>query len=319
MTLTSEQLAIRSKGIGASEIAAVCGIDPFRTPFDVWALKTGAVEKPPEEVYQRRGHLLEPVIVQLFEDRHPDRVAFQPPQPTLVHPVYPWVIATPDRFVAPKGTPEHATPEVEALLECKSKRSFVAHEWGEDGDPAGVPVYVVAQVQWQMAVTGLALVSVGLLLDGEEYREYTVHRDDAAIATLIDEGERFWTQNVQQGVVPELSGSLAGEYLQRRFREFTDVVAEASESANETMRRLTGMRARRKAIETEEERLHLALQAEVGDRKGIEGPSGRYLWGHRRGQVSYKAAFFQLGHSAEEAETFRGDSFRVPTFTSRGT
>lgn len=309
MTLTSEQLAIRSKGIGASEIAAVVGIDPFRTAFDVWATKTNAVEKPPEEVWQRRGHLLEPVIAAMYQERHPERVLLMPSPATMVSPAYSWMLATPDRVVT--------APDSESLLEAKSKRSYVAHDWGEDGDPEGVPIYVVAQCQWQLAVTGLARVDVGLLLDGEEYREYVVHRDDETIAALTEAGEQFWNNNVLQNVAPKLEGSLAADYLQQRFRRFTDIVAEASASANEVMQRLAALRAQRKEIEQQEERLHLHLQSEVGDRKGIEGPHGRYLWAQRRGAIKYKEAFFGLGHSADEAEAYRGNTFRVPTFTPR--
>lgn len=310
MTLTSEQLAIRSKGIGASEIAAVVGIDPFRTAFDVWALKTNAVEKPPEEVWQRRGHLLEPVIAAMYQERHPERVLLMPSPATMVSPAYSWMLATPDRVVT--------APDSESLLEAKSKRSYVAHDWGEDGDPEGVPIYVVAQCQWQLAVTGLARVDVGLLLDGEEYREYVVHRDDETIGALTEAGEQFWNNHVLQNVAPKLEGTLAADYLQQRFRRFTDVVAEASGEANEMMRELASVRARLEEMETLEKRLKLALQAEVADRKGIEGPHGRYTWSARKGNIDYKTAAFDLGLTADAAEKYRGETIRVPRFTPRG-
>ena len=47
-TLTPEQIAERRNGIGASEVAAVLGIDPFKTAIDVWAEKTG--RRPHEEL-----------------------------------------------------------------------------------------------------------------------------------------------------------------------------------------------------------------------------------------------------------------------------
>ena len=47
-SLTPEQIAERRNGIGASEVAAVLGIDPFKTAIDVWAEKTG--RRPHEEL-----------------------------------------------------------------------------------------------------------------------------------------------------------------------------------------------------------------------------------------------------------------------------
>ena len=39
--MTPEQREARRSSLGASEIAAVAGIDPFRGPWDIWAEKMG--------------------------------------------------------------------------------------------------------------------------------------------------------------------------------------------------------------------------------------------------------------------------------------
>ena len=37
----AEWLELRRRGIGGSDAAAVCGLDPWRSPFEVWLDKTG--------------------------------------------------------------------------------------------------------------------------------------------------------------------------------------------------------------------------------------------------------------------------------------
>ena len=47
MTITEKQLAARDSGLGSSEIAAILGRDPWRTAWDVWAVKTGRADAAP--------------------------------------------------------------------------------------------------------------------------------------------------------------------------------------------------------------------------------------------------------------------------------
>jgi len=46
MPITDKQKELRKKHIGASESAAILGLSPYKTPYDVWLLKTGKVESP---------------------------------------------------------------------------------------------------------------------------------------------------------------------------------------------------------------------------------------------------------------------------------
>ena len=65
--LTLEQKSELNKGIGASEAAAVLGIDPYTTPYELWMLKTGRMEKDvsnKEAVIM--GNMLEPVIAKRY-------------------------------------------------------------------------------------------------------------------------------------------------------------------------------------------------------------------------------------------------------------
>ena len=154
MTLTAEQLALRQTGIGASEIAAVAGLDPHRTPLDVWMLKRGLAGPFAGNEFTRWGDRLEAVIAGAYAEA---RGVLLDTRDTLRHAGEPWMLATPDRVVLDSAGAE------ERLLQVKNRGLRQADRWGEPGTDQ-VPDAVAAQCHWEMAVTGLALCDVAVLI-----------------------------------------------------------------------------------------------------------------------------------------------------------
>ncbi len=68
-----EWLAKRGEvGIGASEVAAICGMSPWQTPIDLWKLKTGQ-EKPKDlsdNAAVQQGVRMEPALREFFKALH---------------------------------------------------------------------------------------------------------------------------------------------------------------------------------------------------------------------------------------------------------
>lgn len=63
---------MRNETIGSSEIAAVLGLDPHRTPYDVWLTKTGEQPEFAGNEATKRGHILEPAVAEWFEQTYPE-------------------------------------------------------------------------------------------------------------------------------------------------------------------------------------------------------------------------------------------------------
>jgi putative phage-type endonuclease len=63
-----EWLAARRTGIGGSDIAAILGLSPWRTPLDVYRDKVDGAEQPETEA-MRWGRLLEDVIAREYAVR----------------------------------------------------------------------------------------------------------------------------------------------------------------------------------------------------------------------------------------------------------
>ncbi len=96
MVSTLDPTFDRSTGIGASEVAALLGLDPRKTPLSLWLDKTG--NAPPFEGnrFTEMGQRCEPVIADAYAER--EGVELETCGTTR-HPDLPHVFATPDRRV----------------------------------------------------------------------------------------------------------------------------------------------------------------------------------------------------------------------------
>jgi len=178
-------LAERRHGIGGSDAPAVIGISPWRTPLDVYLEKRGESPEQEQSVRMAVGLELEPMLLRYAEGRL--GVAIGNRQEVAVHPKYDWMRATLDGRVCG------------AVIEAKTTSS--TEGWGEDGS-GEVPIHYAAQVQHQMAVTGMALAYMPVLFNLSEMRLYIVERDQETIDAMIDIEARFW-QQVLDGTPPE--------------------------------------------------------------------------------------------------------------------
>jgi putative phage-type endonuclease len=165
-------------GIGASEISAIVGMNPFASPWDVWCRKTGQAPEPDDSAPIEWGHRLEPVIRQKYCDD--TGAAIYVPTESLFHPERHWARATPDGIVVDDCAWKH-------LLQIKNVGYWMGREWDE-----APPTYVQLQEQWELYVTGLDRADIACLIGGSDYRCYTVHRDDGIIQSLVTIAEDFW-------------------------------------------------------------------------------------------------------------------------------
>lgn len=67
-TSREEWLNQRKKGVGGSDIAAICGLDPYRSPLDVYLDKVGESEPIEDNAFMKAGRYLEPVVADMFQD-----------------------------------------------------------------------------------------------------------------------------------------------------------------------------------------------------------------------------------------------------------
>lgn len=174
-------LALRRQGLGGSDAATACGLNPYKQPFELYLEKIGGESKdelPSQAAYF--GSLLEDLIAQEYAKRSGYKV--RRVNQILKSRRWTWMQANLDRLVVKKNRG----------LECKaSGLIFNNNTWGEPGTDE-VPEYHLLQCQHYMAVTGLEVFDLAVLLGGNRFAIYTIPRDKELIEFLIDAEHAFW-------------------------------------------------------------------------------------------------------------------------------
>lgn len=192
-----EWLKARTRGIGASEIAAVVGLSPWESPFSMWHRKKGNIKDDanPDNPLFYWGHALEPLVADKFAERHPEYDVKN--IGTHHHADRPWQIANLDRQLV--GAPGFGP----TLLEIKTTR--YADGWGSPTEEE-IPMHVRCQVMQQMDVFGYDHAWVAVLIAGSDYREYPIEYYAPDAQMLREAGAAFW-QSVQDDDEPPIDTS----------------------------------------------------------------------------------------------------------------
>lgn len=179
--LSKEQLELRRKGITGTDISAIMGINPWRTPMDVYLEKIGQGAPVPESEAMYWGAALERPILQRFANEHP-ALRVVPMDTTLTYRGDPQKVCSPDGLY--KGA-RHGVIEV--------KTGSRAGDWD-----AGPPNYYLTQLLWYLDAMNFDEGCLVVLLNGRDYREYSVFRDDHKdlIQQMNEAAHTFWHKHV---------------------------------------------------------------------------------------------------------------------------
>lgn len=291
--LTTEEKKTRRRTLGASEIAAVCGLDPFRGIWDVWASKVGlGIEEdvPSAEM----GHLFERPLLEHYSQK--TGIALTYPK-NMRHPKYDWVSATPDGI-----------KEKDRVVQAKMVGGHMAHHWGTET----AAEYVVIQVQWEMMVADVPLAVIVACIGGTDYRTYDVPADAQMQEDLLDIGRSFWYEHVLPNVPPDPDESEAcRKALAKRYWRHKDEYVPANRELVDLALRHKEIGKQIKALTQEQKQIANLLRYSIGDSAGFSFPGGRVQWKPQKGKPSYKDVAEELGASAALIKKHTPDPERV--------
>lgn len=186
-----EWLDSRRKGIGGSDVAAIAGLNPWKSPMRVFLEKTGQVldDEAGEAAYW--GTKLEAIVAEEFAERTGLKVRRR--NAILQHPGYPWMLANVDRLIIGQNVG----------LEVKTASAYKTGDWEQDS----LPDQYMLQIQHYMAVTGYKQWWIAVLIGGNKFMSKLVERDEDIIRYLIQIESDFWNNHVIPNVPPAFDGS----------------------------------------------------------------------------------------------------------------
>ncbi len=256
-----EWLALRSKGLGGSDIGSVLGLNHWKSPFQLWAEKTGQVE--PDDISDHIpiivGNELEETVARLFERESGLKV--QRDNKTHYHKDYPFLLANIDRKIIGQ----------KALLECKTTSVFNKDEWTEDE----VPVSYLLQVQHYLNVLDYDVAYIAVLIGNTNFVYKKIKRDDELIEIYQAKAVNFWEEHVVKGIPPEIDGSDASTaFISKMYSD--DYEESATELDVRTVRlidELMEMKEDKKLIDKSIKEKENRIKDYLGSRKATYGNS----------------------------------------------
>jgi len=227
----------RRKGIGGSDVAAICGMSRYSSPVEVYLDKLGELPPLEDNPKMKAGRMLEPTIAEWFADETGLKVQRQ--NSMFQHKDHPFMLANIDRWL----------PGQNAGLEIKNTSEYCRDDWS--GTQA--PTEYVLQCNHYMAVTGAERWFIAVLIGGWDFQWKVIERDDDLIQNLITIESEFWKHNVLAKIPPAFSYQDT-DYLKETYKDsIADSSVDLPEEAYPIMESLNEARKALKAAEIAEE------------------------------------------------------------------
>lgn len=189
-----EWLEERRKGVGGSDASSIIGLNPWSSPYTVWADKLGKLPPKEDSEPMRLGRDLEDYVAKRFTEETGKRVRRE--NAVIRNPDMPFAHANVDRMVVGE----------DAGLECKTT-SVLNEKRFKNGS---FPDNYYCQCVHYMMVTGCKKWYLAVLVLGKEFRVYEIERDEAEIEALKRSEEEFWAY-VQSCTPPPADGTKSTE------------------------------------------------------------------------------------------------------------
>ncbi|EGC83442.1 YqaJ viral recombinase family protein [Anaerococcus hydrogenalis] len=249
--LTREEwLELRRKGIGGSDCAAACGLNPWKSKAQLFFEKTGQIDSSLEDnEILRQGRDLEEYVAKRFCEATGKKVRRN--NFMMVDNEYPFMIADIDREVVGE----------KAILECKTTSPYGKSNW-EDGK---IPIQYELQCHHYMAVTGAEKCYIACLIFSTDFIIREIERDEEIIDMIRKQEGEFWNDYVLANEVPAPDGTnLYDDSLKKRFKGGIEET-KTIEIGNDTFKDYKERKDLIKKLEKQNKEIEQAIKLQMED------------------------------------------------------
>jgi putative phage-type endonuclease len=190
--LTQQQKDDRRNYIGGSDVAAICGVSPYKTIYQLWLEKTGRVVEQDisHKNYIKFGNYFEKGIAHWFCDETKKQVKPNYSQNFIIHPTIPYLAGNIDFFIGDENS----------ILECKT--ALNTNEWGDEQNI--IPMHYLCQVAHYCMIGNFDKAYIAVVFAAKrELKYYTYNRLPELEVKLLDKIQHFWLNNVLEDIAPE--------------------------------------------------------------------------------------------------------------------
>lgn len=186
-----EWLKFRRKGIGGSDAAVICGLNPWSSLVQLWADKTGRLPEKEDNEAMRQGRDLEDYVARRFMEATGKKVRRR--NAMFRHSKIEFLTANIDREIVGEN----------AGLECKTTTQFNRSDF-ENGE---IPLYYLCQCRHYMSVMDYDRMYLAVLVTGSAFYWYVIERDKDEEQALQQLEIGFWNDYITPDVCPPADGT----------------------------------------------------------------------------------------------------------------
>jgi len=299
-----EWLQFRSRGLGASEIGTVMGVNSWKSPAELYYQKIGLIpQKVEPNIPMFMGTILEKTVAEIFEYWDGDdasmlrnyeagnkvRTLYEPVG-YVVNPKYPHLFFSPDRLQIKSKNLRIRDgrinlENVEAIIEIKTISGWSSKQW-EGGIP---PSYYL---QLQTYLMGLAL-DTGYLVSLEDGRNLKVHRFEKDLEMMEMIGNvtsDFWSrveagrlalelgEDYEAYAPPPDSTEAYSEFLNQKYANPEENSIVATPEIDEFILRYKVKNSEISLLEEEKREAANFIKHYMGNNVIIQSDEGKVTW-----------------------------------------
>ena len=187
------------------------------------------------------------------------------------------------------------------ILECKTAGEHGAKLWRD-----GVPLYVLCQVQHQLAVTGKQAAHVCVLICGHETKIFKVTRSESVIEHIV-QAERYFWECVEKDTPPSVDASeSAAKAIQQLYPAHIPLTVEdlsQNENANLMFDKLIKMKEEIQHQQERFDQLKHEIQMMMQDKERAVFAHGSVVWKKAKDSISLNTKTL-LQHQPELIELY---------------
>ena len=265
-----EWLRERKNYLGGTDLAAIAGLNPYRTALDVYLDKTSSDIREETNDAMRWGNLLEEAVAKAYSEDtgYFLKIADGP----IYHSEYKFLAANIDRW-AHDIHPFKNEMSTKHVLECKTAGFNKGKEWGESGTDQ-IPESYLVQVAYYAAICDVPKVDIAVLIAGQDFRIYTYNRNKDLEDKIIKIGINFWHNHIEKRIPPKCVSTrdTFNLFPQSNYHE---IVAE--DNIIQKWEELKLAREEENRIQTNIEKLKVEIQEFMRDYEVLRDSNGNVM------------------------------------------
>lgn len=279
-------LLARNEGIGASEVATVVGLNPWETPYQLWRRKLGIDPAKPETFAMKAGHYLEDAVARFWSDATGREIIKASVGDFMfVNEGKPYLRVSPDRTYWLGSTTRN--DDHKGILECKTTQMTI--------DPDDLPKHWFVQVQMNLGVAEYESGSLAWLCAGREFGYKDIAFVPDFFAWLVEEVERFWTDNIIGRSEPPAVN--VKDVILKYDRHTDGKTVEVNAEIYEAYKELKSVRQKIEEADERKTELEEKIKMCFGDAEAVSyGGQTIATWKAPKPSAKFDAKAFQTDH-----------------------